>query len=249
MQAIVLARRPVREFDEAVMVFSYELGKVEALARSNKKITSRQSAHVEPGTIIDCALIPGRERLHLAKTQTVWAPLGARRDWLHIKQLGNGLALVNHLVGERVPDRQIFALVKEWLGFLNVVEIPPVLGIDALAFRLLALLGFTVELNQCLVCARPLADLMRAAIDGGVRQVGFSVPAGGLVCDAHPEVREQGNWFRLEIDLVYRLVWLDQTDWSKLGDWVPEEAEARVLHALVFSFAQYHAELGLRDWS
>lgn len=249
MQAIVLARRPVREFDEAVTLFAYELGKVEALARSNKKITSRQSAHVEPGTIIECALIPGRERLHLAKTQTVSASFGARRDLGHIKRLGQGMALANHMLGERVPDRRIFSLLKEWLGYLNGVEAVSQLSVDALALRLLALLGFTAELNQCLVCARPLSDLMREAIENSeCRQVGFSVPAGGLVCGVHPDVREQGNFSWLDIDLVYRLIWLYQTEWSKLGEWVPDEDETKTLHQIIFNFAQYHSELGLRNW-
>lgn len=250
MQAIVLARRPVREFDEAVTLFTYELGKVEALARSNKKITSRQSAHVEPGTVIECALIPGRERLHLAKTQTVIASFGARRDLVHIKKLGQGVALANHVLGERVPDRQIFGLLKEWLVYLARVEIVPQLVVDVLALRLLALLGFTAELNQCLVCARPLSDLMREAIgDSERRRVGFSVPAGGLVCSLHLDVPEQGNFFWLDIDLVYRLVWLYQTEWPKLGDWMPIENEAQILHQIIFSFAQYHSELGLRNWA
>lgn len=250
MQAIVLARRPVREFDEAVTLFTYELGKVEALARSNKKITSRQSAHVEPGTVIECALIPGRERLHLAKTQTVWAPLAARRDLVHIRGLGHGVALANHLLGERVPDRHIFGLLKEWLAHLTSAEIVPALMVDAFALRLLVLLGFTAELNQCVVCARPLADLMREALsEDGHRRIGFSVPAGGIVCSAHPRTDEQSPWFWLDIELVYRLIGLYQTDWSKMGEWIPETTEAEILHAIIFSFAQYHSELGLRDWA
>lgn len=250
MQAIVLARRPVREFDEAITLFAYELGKVEALARSNKKITSRQSAHVEPGTIIECALIPGRDRLHLAKTQTVSAPFGARRDLAHIKRLGQGMALANHILGERVSDRRIFSLLKEWLAYLDVTDDVSALSVDALALRLLAFLGFTAELNQCLVCARPLSDLMREAIENSdSRRIGFSVPGGGLVCNSHLEVREQGNFFWLDIDLVYRLIWLYQTEWSKLGEWVPDENEAKILHDIIFSFAQYHSELGLRNWA
>lgn len=250
MQAIVLARRPVREFDEAITLFSYELGKVEALARSNKKITSRQSAHVEPGSLIECALIPGRERLHLAKTQTVWAPLAARRDLVHIRRLGQGMALANHLLGERMPDRSIFSLLKEWLVQLGRSEVVPALMVDVLALRLLALLGFAAELNQCVVCARPLADLMRDALsEEGRRRVGFSVPAGGLVCSAHPRTDEQSPWFWLDIELVYRLIGLYHTEWVKMGEWIPEPREIENLHAIIFSFAQYHSELGLRNWA
>lgn len=250
MQAIVLARRPVREFDEAVMLFSYEFGKVEALARSNKKITSRQSAHVEPGTIIECALIPGRERWHLAKAQTIDAHFGARRDLVHIKRLGQGMALANHVLGERAPDQRIFGLLKEWLAHLDATDDVPVFSVDALVLRLLAFLGFTAELNQCLVCARPLSDLMREAIENSERRrVGFSVPAGGLVCGVHLEVREQGNFFGMGIDLVYRFIWLYQTEWPKLREWVSDESEVEILHQIIFSFAQYHSELGLRNWA
>ncbi len=250
MQAIVLARRPVREFDEVVTLFAYELGKVEALARSNKKITSRQSAHVEPGTLVECALIPGRERLHLAKTQTLVAPFGARRDWPHIICLGQGLAFANHVLGERVPDRQIFSLLKDWLVYLSKVVEVPKLTMDALVLRLLALLGFTAELGQCLVCARSVSELMREAIENPPqRRVGFSVSSGGLVCGAHADWHEQENFFWLELDLVYRLSWLYQADWVKLGEWTPTTLEAETIHQITFSFAQYHSELGLRNWA
>ena len=67
MQAIVLSRRAWREYDELVTLFTYDLGKVQGLAKGSKKIVSKQSPHLEPGAIVEVTIIPGREIDHLAK--------------------------------------------------------------------------------------------------------------------------------------------------------------------------------------
>lgn len=50
-RAVVLEKRPVGERDVKVALFTEKLGKVEGRARSARKITSKLSAHLEPGTL------------------------------------------------------------------------------------------------------------------------------------------------------------------------------------------------------
>ena len=53
MLAIVLSRRAWREYDELISLYTYDRGRVEALAKSSKKLTSKQSAFFEPGQILN----------------------------------------------------------------------------------------------------------------------------------------------------------------------------------------------------
>ena len=61
MQAIVLARRDIKENDQIVSFYTLEKGKVELLARGVKKITSKNSAHLEPFSFVDVEVTEGKE--------------------------------------------------------------------------------------------------------------------------------------------------------------------------------------------
>ncbi|MCL4406427.1 MAG: recombination protein O N-terminal domain-containing protein [Patescibacteria group bacterium] len=50
-EAIVLDKRPDKNLDVVLTIFSRDLGKVYGKATSSRKITSRLASHLEPGTL------------------------------------------------------------------------------------------------------------------------------------------------------------------------------------------------------
>lgn len=55
--AIVLDKQESGDFDALVTLYTEELGKVSARAKSSRKITSKLSAHIEPGALTTVRLI------------------------------------------------------------------------------------------------------------------------------------------------------------------------------------------------
>ncbi len=50
-RAVILRKEPARELDLRVTMFTDQFGKITAKATSGRKITSKLSAHLEPGTL------------------------------------------------------------------------------------------------------------------------------------------------------------------------------------------------------
>ena len=71
MQAIILDRKDFKEFDQIISVYTKEKGKLELLARGVKKITSKNSAHLEPFSFVDIEIAPGKGIDHLTKVQSI----------------------------------------------------------------------------------------------------------------------------------------------------------------------------------
>ena len=71
MKAIVLSRRDFRESDQIISLYTKEKGKLELLARGVKKITSKNSAHLEPFSLVDIDIAYGKEFNHLTKVQPI----------------------------------------------------------------------------------------------------------------------------------------------------------------------------------
>ncbi len=143
MQAIVLSRRNFREADQIISLYSFDKGKAEILAKGIKKITSKNSAHLEPFCFSEVEIISGKELDHLGTVQTLNNFLNIRQDFT--KSLAASF-VVNLLdktieVGER--DERIFVLIKSWLEFLDKNNFNLIM-IDAFVIKLLYYLGFDI---------------------------------------------------------------------------------------------------------
>ena len=76
-QAIILKSEPYRELDTRASLFTQKFGKVEARARSARKITSKLAAHLEPGIFTSVRLIEksGVQVVDALKSRTSGLPL------------------------------------------------------------------------------------------------------------------------------------------------------------------------------
>ncbi|MDP2650779.1 MAG: recombination protein O N-terminal domain-containing protein, partial [bacterium] len=61
---IVLDREPRNELDEAITIYTKDLGKVRAFTKSSRKITSKLSGHLTPGRLANIRLVE-RNKLQL----------------------------------------------------------------------------------------------------------------------------------------------------------------------------------------
>ena len=71
MLSIVLSRKDFREHDQIVSLYSKDEGKLGLMVRGVKKIVSKNSAHLEPFSIVDITVEKGKDFSYLIRVQSV----------------------------------------------------------------------------------------------------------------------------------------------------------------------------------
>lgn len=74
---IVLDREPRNELDEAITIYTKDLGKVRAFTKSSRKITSKLSGHLAPGRLANIRLVE-RNKLQLVDALSLPPPSGLK---------------------------------------------------------------------------------------------------------------------------------------------------------------------------
>lgn len=232
MLSIVLKRTNFREADQLISLYTDERGKVEALARGIKKITSKNSMALEPFAIVEVEVVPGKEIEHLTTAQVV-EPFGAIRGDLARLTLGSlALQLVDTHTQVGVAETSIFHLLHSYLAYLGSTPAVQLTSMTMFVLRLMSLLGFTPTFGTCPVCGR----------EWGNTSIVFSLADGGSL---HSECMRPTN------GVVYLPT--NQTVQTALHElltesWDQEQKNETALHDLVYQFASYHSGRALPDW-
>ena len=148
MQAIVLSRRDFRESDQIISLYTLDKGKQEVLARGVKKITSKNSAHLEPFSFVDIEIVPGKEIDHLTKVQPINYFSDIRKDLQKSLSASYVVGLTDKLVHSGEYDERVFSLLREWLEVMNSLEYFNIVFVDCYIVILLYCLGFDITLSE-----------------------------------------------------------------------------------------------------
>ncbi len=187
--ALILNRRPYRENDGLVAVYTLKFGKQTLLARGVKKPRSKLAGHLEPLTLAEVMIIYGRGRDYIGSAATVNAYGRLKSDLNKLYCAGRALDWFNRLVKDNVRDEKLFALLTAWL---ETVDVWPAAATESLiresegldrergellfaffAWQLMAALGYRPELYKCLICGQKIKagnnyfDLSRGGLVGG----------------------------------------------------------------------------------
>lgn len=262
MEAIILSRRDFRESDQIISAYTKERGKVEALARGVKKIVSKQSAHLEPFSFVMLETVPGKDITHLTTAQPLNLFLGIRNDFAKMMSAQMITRMTDSLTEPNEPDTRIFALLKTWLSFVDKTSTFNWLLIDGFLLYLLSILGFSPILDHCVVCRKSYREMVKEELIVGRSTIdhspvvhspksGLYYAGGGLIC---PGCREAKQAIGEEIDVcglkdISNLQMILKGDWRSIANLSFEADETNQLHHLVSSYAGYHTERQLPDWT
>ncbi|MBD3311650.1 MAG: DNA repair protein RecO [Candidatus Magasanikbacteria bacterium] len=144
MIAITLSRRNFREYDQIVSLYTLNLGKVELLARGVKKITSKNSPHLEPFSIVEIEIIKGKEIDHLTKVQPIRYFSNIRKNREKSLAANYIVSLLDKLTQTGEKDENFFELLLSWLKYIDSTEKYNFFLIDAYIVKLLNCLGFDI---------------------------------------------------------------------------------------------------------
>lgn len=175
-RGVVLANRTLRDADRHYIIYTAAHGKILVLAKGSRRGRSKMSPHLASFGVADLMIAKGRLIDRLAGASLI-RPYRSILLSLQKTALSQGFLLaVDALTKRELPEERVFRLIEE---FLAAVDDGPEsergsrgLAFDAAAARLLDLLGFALELRECVRCRLALVP------DGNA----MNVMLGGVEC-------------------------------------------------------------------
>lgn len=176
---IVLSHRDIRDFDRVVTIFTDRYGKLDAVARGVRKITSKLAGHLEPLSYSSFMFAVGRSFDVLASSVKLSSFRLPHSDLFGFALANYFFECVNRLTRPKQPDQRVFRLCVAYLQELEqertAMDAPSfqrLLATEYFLWQLLDAVGFAPSLDHCVVCRKSVGQ-------------NISVRKGGVLCDEH----------------------------------------------------------------
>jgi DNA repair protein RecO (recombination protein O) len=178
-EAIVLKNTNYRDADRLYTLFTRELGKVSAVARGVRKITSKRSGNLDTLNLVTVKLVKdSRGYYAVDEVKTINSYKNVKRDLELLKKGYYVLEFIHRLVEESHPFDELFDVTKKTLSLLASPSFAPDLSINFFEIKFLSLMGYEMSLTKCIVCERSYNSSAQNWVNSR-----FSYALGGLVCD------------------------------------------------------------------
>ena len=171
-EAVVLRTYKSGESDRVVVLWTKEHGKVRVLAKGVRKTTSRLGGTLEALAYVKVNLVKTRGEFYIVRHVAHVERLTTLRS--SYSRISAGYAVVeavDAIPSDGVADEAIFQLLTRVLMTLDDSTFEPALVPASFYFRLLALDGSEVVVEECVNCGR------------GGPLVAFDASVGGALCD------------------------------------------------------------------
>ena len=181
-QAIVLRMVRYGEADGVIALQTLEHGRVSAFAKGVRRPVSKLRGRLQPATVVQLELAPGKGDLHTIRgAQVIDAHAGLWVEGYRLQAASSILEATLRVTPEEEENPGPFHLLVRGLALLAVAEPratparldPLVLGVQ---FKLILSAGLLPQLAACVVCGRSDAGLP-----------GFSARLGGMLCETCQE--------------------------------------------------------------
>ncbi len=174
--ALLMRRTPVGEADDIVHVFTEMAGTVSAIARGARKSKKRFAA-LEPMHLlrVHVELAPGRELGRLTETVLERPRIGLVSRLATMEAAGRALRWLRQAAPQRTPEPRLWHELNALLDRLDTLPAGEATepALAGTGLRMLTILGWELDLEQCVRCGRACPENARAMVD---------VAAGGVVC-------------------------------------------------------------------
>jgi len=168
----VLRHSDYGEADRILTLYTRQLGKIRAIVKGARKLTSRKAGHLEPFAHVQLQLSTGRDLFIVSQADTVDAYLPLRDDLLLTGHASYAIELLDRFTYEdNLENPTLFRLLTETLSRL-ASRSDPWLAIRYYEIRLLDELGFRPRLFECANCGHQIQ----------AENQFFSFSAGGVIC-------------------------------------------------------------------
>ncbi len=179
-KAIIINRRNWREADRLVSVYTPDYGSLSLVARGACKLNSKLAAHLEPITIAQLLVIKGKGFDYVGSAIMTESFRYIKEDLNKLYFAGRALDFFSRIIKEGEKDEALFNWLEKWLISLNEAQGDNDLNkhdgrfrLLLFYWRLLALLGYALNLDSCVLCKQKIRAGDRNRLD---------LVRGGLLC-------------------------------------------------------------------
>lgn len=180
-EGLVLGHVDIGETDRIITLLSPRHGKLRAMVRGARRVSSRLGGHVEPFSYVTLQLVQGRSFLVVGQVRMEYPFRRLREDLVALSYAFEAARMVDHFVKEGEDNFRAYTLL---MAFLRRCEAGGELAMPFLAFqcKLLEIAGYQPRLDACVSCGSSI-DI-----------VGFSAGQGGALCAACRAANPDSRW-------------------------------------------------------
>ena len=189
-EGIVLKQMPLGEADRILTIYTPDLGKLRAVARSVRRPKSRIAGHLEPLTRTRVSISEGRSLDHIGEAETLRSYRRLREDLELVSKAMYLADLVDSFTVDRSPSAALFDLLAGSLARLETARNADQV-LRYFEVRLLHTSGFGPELRECVECRSDLEPATHL----------FCPAAGGILC-AECGPSTQGSMVPLSVSAI-----------------------------------------------
>jgi DNA repair protein RecO len=238
MDAIVLSRRDIREYDQMLVLFTKEYGRRDVMLRSSKKIVSKNAPHCESGSLVDVTIISGKEIDHATKVVPITQFPQLYSDPHRLLLVKTGTTLFEKMVTTQQKDETLFRLLLSFIVCINTQPIVSAIFVDAFALQLLSVLGYAPVFDQCVVHQEVHST------------VALSYTDGGMICaDALDRMVDKRNVVMVSKECASALNTLLTFSWATPPTLQYAPVLVKQVHEQVHALAQYRSEKKISSWN
>jgi len=219
-QAIVLGHIEYGEADRILTLFTYQRGKITAIAKGVRKIRSHKAGHLEPFTNVNLFLAKGRNLDIITQAETVNPHMGLREDLERVAFASYVVEVLDRFTFEEGQNVAMFRLLEETLTRLDTQSNLETV-VHFYEMRLLELLGFRPQLFECIDCGEAILP-----------QDQFFTPLdGGAVCPKCARARSEV--LPVEKDVLRYFRHLQRSRWAQVEELIiPPSLERKLAHLI-----------------
>ena len=196
-EGIVLRRDEYGEADRLVTLLTPDHGKLRALAKSARRLTSRKAGHIELFARARLLLARGRTFELITQAELIEPHRALREDVLRSATAHYLCDLADWFAPQGSEAADLYNLLVEGLGLLCRTE-DLRLAARYFELRLLTLEGYRPELFRCARTGRPL--------EPEAEHIAFSPAEGGVLCAETAAQARDVIWLRRQELALMRLL-------------------------------------------
>lgn len=151
-KAIVLNRKPYRDYDALVSFYTLDQGYLVLLARGLQKEKSKLAGHLEPFNLVDLMIIKGRERYYIGSAISENSFLNIKSDYQRIWLAGEAISFVQSLSFPEQVDYNIFLTLRDFLLSLDFSSDSAKELLLFFKLKVLEILGYGLGSSSCSFC-------------------------------------------------------------------------------------------------
>lgn len=222
-QGFILKKADSGEVDRIFTFFTKDFGKLDLLAKAERKIKSKLRGGLELFYLSEIEFIQGKTHKTLTDTILINNFKKLRTDLKRLKIAYQISEVLNNLVKGEEPDKKIWQLLNETFLRLNALEIRNwKLGIlyHYFLWNFLSILGYQPELYHCSLCQKKLTP----------ESIFFASKEGGLICGQCKKTIKSAKEVSADTVKIIRLIL--KWDWPTLEKLKVEDEDLKQVSAV-----------------